>query len=203
MQNAQNRRVVPQTRPPTQHQRQKAPAASSTPTTTSTTKQLRTNRGMIKFYLLSIITLGIYAIVFYSILARDLNTVASPHDGKRTMPYWATLLIAIGVVIVVAIGTTIAFAIMGLEIGSLMYMVVIYLIALPIVIIMELAWFHRMSNRVGDELQRRYIQYSFDAGTFWIWFILGSFIIVGPFIYIFKLCKSMNFLCEDYNASAR
>ena len=29
--------------------------------------------------------------------------------------------------------------------------------------------------------------------------IIGSFIFVGPFVYIHKLCKAMNLLSEDYN----
>lgn len=32
------------------------------------------------------------------------------------------------------------------------------------------------------------------------WNILGSLIIVGPFIYTYKLLHAMNDLCADYNA---
>jgi len=197
MQNVQNRRV-PQTRPPTQtQQRQRAPASSSL----ATVKELRTNRGMIKFFLLTIITLGIYAIVFYSILARDLNTMASPNDGRKTMPYWAVFLITLGISIVTGIVAQIAYAVRGAEVN--LFVLIAYAISYVAVLIIMLAWFHRMSNRVGDELRRRYIRYSFDAGTYWIWYILGSFIIVGPLIYMFKLCKAMNFLCEDFNTNGR
>lgn len=42
--------------------------------------------------------------------------------------------------------------------------------------------------------------YSFGASTFWLWGILGSMIVVGPFIYTYKLLKSMNLLAADYNA---
>ena len=44
------------------------------------------------------------------------------------------------------------------------------------------------------------IAYSFGAGTLWGWCALGSLIGVGPFIFLHKLCKSMNLLCADYNA---
>ena len=47
---------------------------------------------------------------------------------------------------------------------------------------------------------RRGIDYSFGASTFWLWGILGSIIVVGPFIYTYKLLKSMNLLAADYNA---
>ena len=60
-------------------------------------------------------------------------------------------------------------------------------------------WYHRISARIGKELKRRGIFYSFGAGTYWLWNILGSLIVVGPFIYFHKLFKSMNLLAKDYN----
>ncbi len=49
--------------------------------------QLKTNRGLLKFILLTIITFGIYALVFYSKVSTDINLIASRHDGKKTMHY--------------------------------------------------------------------------------------------------------------------
>ena len=60
-------------------------------------------------------------------------------------------------------------------------------------------WMHNFSNRVGDELRRRNIGYSFGAKTFWLWGVLGSLILVGPFIYTHKLMQSMNRINEDFN----
>ncbi|MBE6597881.1 MAG: DUF4234 domain-containing protein [Ruminococcaceae bacterium] len=65
--------------------------------------------------------------------------------------------------------------------------------------IVPLVWYHRLSNRIGDELNRRGIAYPFSAGTYWGWSILGSLIVVGPFVYIHKLLKAMNLLAADYN----
>ena len=65
--------------------------------------------------------------------------------------------------------------------------------------IVPLVWFSKMSGRTGNELLRRGINYSFGAGTFWLWCILGSLIVCGPFIYLHKLAKAMNLICEDYN----
>ena len=62
-------------------------------------------------------------------------------------------------------------------------------------------WGHRLANRIGAELRRRGINYQFGAGTFWGWGILGTLIIVGPFIYSHKLLKSMNLLSADYNVN--
>ena len=49
--------------------------------------QLKTKRGLLKFILLSLITFGIYALVFYSKVSTDINLIASRHDGKKTMHY--------------------------------------------------------------------------------------------------------------------
>ena len=62
-----------------------------------------------------------------------------------------------------------------------------------------LVWYHKMSNRVGDEARRRGIDSNFSASTFWLWNVLGSLIVVGPFVYIHKLSKTMNAVCADYN----
>lgn len=133
--------------------------------TAAPAKKLNTTRSLVKFILLSIITLGIYSIVFYSSISESINEAASRYDGKKTMHY--CLLFFIIAPITLGIG--------------------------------ELVWFHRVSNRIGDELKRRGLQYEFSASTFWLWCILGAFILVGPFIYTHKLAKSMNMICEDYN----
>ena len=38
--------------------------------------------------------------------------------------------------------------------------------------------------------------------SFWGWGILGSLILVGPFIYTHKLLTAMNLLSADYNVNA-
>ena len=60
-------------------------------------------------------------------------------------------------------------------------------------------WFHQLSNRVGEEARMRGINSDFSATTFWLWYVLGSLIIVGPFIYVHKLCENMNALSANYN----
>ena len=127
--------------------------------------KLKTNRGLLKYILLSIITFGIYGLVVMSGISTDINIIASRYDGKKTMHY-----------------CLMTFVFSWLTLG-------IY----PIV------WFHKTSARIGKELARRGIQYDFGAADFWLWEVLGSLIIVGPFIYYHKLFKSMNLLCEDYN----
>ena len=129
--------------------------------------QLKTNRGLLKTTLLSLITYGIYAIVVMSSISNDINIVASRYDGKRTMHF--CLLLFIVAPITMGIGAVV--------------------------------WFHKVSGRIGHELQRRRIAYSFSAADFWLWCVLGSILAIGPFIYMYKLFKAMNSLCAHYNVN--
>lgn len=49
--------------------------------------QLSTSRGLLKFILLSLITFGIYSLVFWSGVSTDINTIAQRYDGKKTMHF--------------------------------------------------------------------------------------------------------------------
>lgn len=128
-------------------------------------KSLPTNRGAIKAIVLTIITCGIYSIVLYEKMSREINITASRYDGKKTMSY-ALMFFLVGP--------------LTLEIGTLV-------------------WFHNISKRIGAELKRRNIDYSFGAGSFWIWNVLGLFILIGPFVYLHKITKAINLINEDYN----
>lgn len=128
--------------------------------------QLKTSRGLLKFIILSIVTLGIYSIVYFSCVSTDINIIASRYDGRKTMHF--CLLFFIVAPITLGIGA--------------------------------IVWYHKMSARIGAELARRGIAYSFGAGSFWGWNVLGSLILIGPFVYIHKLSKAMNLLAQDYNA---
>ncbi|MBR5451670.1 MAG: DUF4234 domain-containing protein [Clostridia bacterium] len=128
-------------------------------------KKLKTNRGLIKYILLSLITFGIYPLVVMSVISTDINLIASRYDGKKTMHF-----------------CLLAFIFTGLTLG-----------------IAPIVWYHRISNRIGAELKRRGIDYKFGAGDFWLWNTIGAIIVVGPFIYMHKLFKAMNLLCENYN----
>lgn len=62
-------------------------------------------------------------------------------------------------------------------------------------------WSHKICGRIGNELKRRNIAYDFDAKDFWLWGVLGSLIVVGPFIFIHKLATASNKLAEHYNVN--
>lgn len=63
----------------------------------------------------------------------------------------------------------------------------------------SLVWMHGFCRRIGTELGRRKLRYDFGARHFWLWNVLGSLILVGPFIFLHKLMKAMNLLNADYN----
>lgn len=128
-------------------------------------RHLRTDRSMILTMLLSMVTCGIYGLLFYNSVADDINLLASRRDGKKTMNY-ILLFFIIGPI--------------TFEIGTLV-------------------WFHRISQRIGDEARARGCNTNFGASTFWICNVLGALILVGPFIYLYKLCKAMNMICDDFN----
>lgn len=127
--------------------------------------QIKANRSLLKFFLLNIVTLGIYSIFYYSNISTDINVIASRYDGKKTMHFCLMF-----------------FVVSPLTLG-----------------IGGIVWMHNISARIGNELNRRGINDNFGASTFWLWAILGSLIIVGPFVYIYKLSNAINMLAENYN----
>lgn len=127
--------------------------------------QLKTNKGLLKTILLSVITLGIYPLVVMSAVSNDINIVASRYDGKRTMHF-----------------CLLAFIVFPITMG-----------------IGGIVWYHRISDRIGNELKRRGVNYSFSAADYWLWSVLGSLIVIGPFVYMHKLFKAVNLMNAHYN----
>ena len=125
----------------------------------------KTNKGLLKYILLSFITFGIYPVVVMSVLSDDVNIIASKYDGKHSMHFC-----------------------------------LLFFLVAPITCgIAAIVWYHNISDRIGMELARRGISYHFGAADYWLWSVLGSLIGVGPFIYMYKLFKATNLMCEDYN----
>ena len=65
--------------------------------------------------------------------------------------------------------------------------------------IVPIVWFHCLSDRIGKELQRRQIPYSFGASDYWLWCVLGACVGFLPLVYTHKLLSAMNLLNADYN----
>lgn len=128
-------------------------------------RTVATNRKMWKLVIYGILTLGIYPLVIWTMMTDDLNMIATPHDGKKTMHY-CLLAFLVGII--------------TLGIGFLV-------------------WNHNFANRLGDEARRRGISTNLSASSFWLWDFLGSLIIVGPFVYMHKVCETIDALGENYN----
>lgn len=80
------------------------------------------------------------------------------------------------------------------------YLLILFIFSWLTLGIAPIVWCHRISNRIGSELSARNCNYNFGAEDFWLWNVLGSLIIVGPFVYTHKLLKSMNLINADYLA---
>lgn len=129
--------------------------------------QLKTNKGLLKTILLSIITFGIYPLVVMSAVSNEINIVASRYDGKKTMHF-----------------CLLAFIVAPITCG-----------------IAGIVWYHKISNRIGNELYRRGIGYSFSASDYWLWSVLGALIGIGPLVYLHKLFKAVNLMNAHYNVN--
>lgn len=67
--------------------------------------------------------------------------------------------------------------------------------------VFPVVWMHRFCNRVGNQLVIRNCDFRFGARDFWLWGVLGSLILVGPFVFTHKLMKSMNLINGHYNTT--
>ncbi len=66
--------------------------------------------------------------------------------------------------------------------------------------IYPLVWMHELCDRIGTNLKARGYQTDFNSSAFWLWCVLGSLIVVGPFIFVAKFIEATNQLAADYNA---
>lgn len=126
---------------------------------------VRTDRSLLKYVLLSMVTLGIYGLWMMTETTNTVNLIASRYDARHSSHYLLMVFL------------------LGWITGGIAWLV----------------WFHHITSRVGDELQRRGYARLISASDFWLWDILGSMIIVGPFIFYYKFFKAVNALAWDYN----
>ncbi len=74
-----------------------------------------------------------------------------------------------------------------------------YILALFTGNIVMIVWQYNITSRIEDALDEREIDFDFGRSDFWIWYFLGTFFLIGPFVFFHKFCKAMNLLCESYN----
>ena len=151
--------------------------------------KLPTNRNFLKFWILNVLTFGIYSIFFFIPFAFDLDTVSPKRDGTKTFNYFAAYILA---------GIT----------GSIVYWIWFYMLTERI----EDAIAERHINydfTLGDFWKWLFCGTLIFAVPFlfflnapvdnYIWLPFLILMSVGPIVYHCKLCKAMNLLCAAYN----
>lgn len=81
-----------------------------------------------------------------------------------------------------------------------MFYLLACLIGYPTMGVFLIVWLGMLTGRIQTELKRRGLPETLKVCHFWLWGILGSLCLVGPFIHMYKLFKAMNQLSADYNA---
>ncbi|MDR1316717.1 MAG: DUF4234 domain-containing protein [Spirochaetales bacterium] len=66
--------------------------------------------------------------------------------------------------------------------------------------IYNLVWLYMLGDRLYDVAPRFGLNFKESGGTLLLWMILGSIIVIGPFIALYIIIKNINELAEKYNA---
>lgn len=82
---------------------------------------------------------------------------------------------------------------------SMNYYLLVFIVGPLTFGIASIVWMHNICERIGTELNRRQVAYDFGAKDFWLWNVLGSLIIVGPFVFAHKFFTAVNKMNENYN----
>lgn len=65
--------------------------------------------------------------------------------------------------------------------------------------IYNLIWIYSAGDRIFYNCTKRNIPNTTSGGSVLLWYVLGSFIFVGPFVGLYQLISGLNQLCVDYN----
>ncbi|GHV83471.1 hypothetical protein AGMMS50212_08110 [Spirochaetia bacterium] len=65
--------------------------------------------------------------------------------------------------------------------------------------IYDLVWLYMLGDRLQDNAQKYGLTFKESGGIVLLWYVLGAFIIVGPFIALWIIIKNTNALAEEYN----
>jgi hypothetical protein len=84
----------------------------------------------------------------------------------------------------------------GKKTGGLLKYLLLGIITLGIY---DLVWLYMLGDRLQDNAKRYNLSFKENGGTVLLWFLLGSFIVVGPFIALHIIFKNTNALADEYN----
>jgi hypothetical protein len=84
----------------------------------------------------------------------------------------------------------------GKKTGGLLKFILLGIITFGIY---DLVWLYMLGDRLQDNAPRYGLAFKESGGAVLLWYILGAFIIVGPFIALYIIIKNTNSLAEEYN----
>lgn len=156
---------------------------------------IKSNRSLLKFIFLSIITCGLYSLSFFYKCGRDINFIAM-NDGHKTSNFTGVFLLSLAMFCVfgaypvnyyISNGGEISFISDPVYAKMLEFAVMLVIFVLAFVPI--LVWFHNFSLRVDNELQKRKTDYRLPLAVYWI------FVCVLPIV--FDIAVILMFLVRD------
>lgn len=160
--------------------------------------QLPTRRGLLKMIFFSILTFGIYPIVIWSRLVGEVNMVASRYDGERSMSFFGMTLLApftLGIHSLVwthklcrRIGAELQRRNINYNFGAKDFWLWNML----------LAFLSGICSGIASSL---YIYGYRNEVVLWVLTAVGALALVGPFIFIHKLMRSMNKMNAHFNTN--
>ncbi|GHV10663.1 hypothetical protein FACS189491_00610 [Spirochaetia bacterium] len=65
--------------------------------------------------------------------------------------------------------------------------------------IYDFVWLYMLGDRLQDNAQKYGLSFKESGGAVLLWYLLGSIIIVGPFIAMYIIIKNTNALAEEFN----
>jgi len=65
--------------------------------------------------------------------------------------------------------------------------------------IYNLVWLYGVGDRIFFNCTKRNIPNHVTGGSVLLWYVLGAFILIGPFIGLYQVISGLNQLCIDYN----
>ena len=65
--------------------------------------------------------------------------------------------------------------------------------------IYDMVWVYMLGDRLQDNAPKYSLSFKESGGAILLWLLLGSFIIVGPFIALYIIIKNTNALADEYN----
>jgi hypothetical protein len=84
----------------------------------------------------------------------------------------------------------------GKKTGGLLKVLLLGIITLGIY---DMVWLYMLGDRLQDNAPKYGLAFKENGGMVLLWYVLGAFIVVGPFIALYIIIKNTNALAEEYN----